>query len=93
MPRDLRIYRAGIHHPDERGIPAEQRTGSYIYVGVVSEDLKSRPHHSVPVTEDQAIELIQELSNALVILRRQRREKRRRDIQDERDERRMDGGL
>lgn len=69
MARQLRIVSASIEHPDERGVPEDRRTGSFLYVGVISDDLKTQPLHQVRLTEDEAIDLIADLSRALAIKR------------------------
>lgn len=78
MARQLRIHGASIKHPDERGVSVDQRTGPFLYVGVISDDLKGKPLHQVRLTEDEAIDLIADLSRALATKRRLARDAARR---------------
>ena len=72
MARQLRILSAGVHRPDERHVPAENKVGPSVAVSVASEDLKSRPVHTLRLDEDEALRLAQQLLDAVLILRRNR---------------------
>ena len=73
MARQLSITGAGVERPDERHIPPADRVGPAVAVWVLSEDLRSRPVHSLRLTEDEALDLAQKLLDAVMMLRRSER--------------------
>ena len=60
VSRELKILAASVQRPDKR-----HGADPYITVGVISQDLKQRPVHMVPLTEDQALDLAFSLLQAI----------------------------
>ncbi len=73
MARRLRLVGATVDRPDERAVPEGDRVGPAVALLVASEDLKFRPVHTLRLTEDEALVLIDRLSSAVVALRREER--------------------
>lgn len=61
MARDLRIIGAHIHRPDRRLVRCEDLVGESVVLAVVSEDLKAKPVHQIPLTDAQALRLAEQL--------------------------------
>lgn len=70
MARDLRILSASIERPDERYIPTADHIGVHLALHIESRDLKSRPVHTVRLTEDEALNLAADLVKCALIIRR-----------------------
>lgn len=72
MARRLRILSAGVDRPDERSTRPEDKVGPSVAVSVLSEDLRAQPVHTVRISEDEALRLIEQLATAVNIMRRER---------------------
>ncbi len=71
MSRKLRFVTVTVDRPDERSVPEKDRVGPAAALVISSDDLKTRPVHTLRLTEDQALRLVDRLSSALVALRTQ----------------------